>query len=120
MRSQGYVGVDIRMYVPPVRTFHTYVCGIVNSMNSQHTYMCMYMHTYIHVTCVLHVCMYCRNAWFAVDVGLWIYPTSYTLRHSRGYGRSALRNWMFQVSKDGKEWITIRTHEGDTALTAPG
>lgn len=28
-----------------------------------------------------------RNSWFAVDLGLWITPTAYTLRHSRGYGR---------------------------------
>jgi len=38
-----------------------------------------------------------RKAWFALDLGLWIIPTSYSLRHARGYGRSALRNWLFQV-----------------------
>lgn len=39
-----------------------------------------------------------KRAWFSVDLGVWLIPTSYTLRHARGYGRSALRNWMFQVS----------------------
>jgi len=28
-----------------------------------------------------------RNSWFAIDLGLWVYPTVYTLRHARGYGR---------------------------------
>ena len=39
-----------------------------------------------------------KNAWFAIDLGLYVIPTCYTLRHARGYGRSALRNWNFQVS----------------------
>ncbi|CAB1331149.1 unnamed protein product [Coregonus sp. 'balchen'] len=39
-----------------------------------------------------------KNAWFAIDLGLWVIPSAYTLRHARGYGRSALRNWVFQVS----------------------
>ena len=38
-----------------------------------------------------------RKAWFAIDLGVWFVPTAYTLRHARGYGRSALRNWQFQV-----------------------
>lgn len=39
-----------------------------------------------------------RRAFIALDLGLNIIPTAYTLRHARGYGRSALRNWLFQVS----------------------
>lgn len=39
------------------------------------------------------------KAWFSIDLGLWIIPSDYTLRHARGYGRSALRNWLFQVRK---------------------
>lgn len=39
-----------------------------------------------------------KRAWFSVDLGLWLIPSAYTLRHARGYGRSALRNWMFQVA----------------------
>lgn len=39
-----------------------------------------------------------KRAWFSIDLGLWVLPTCYTLRHARGYGRSALRNWLLQVS----------------------
>ena len=50
-----------------------------------------------------------------------MHPTAYTLRHARGYGsRSSLRNWIFQVSKDGHDWITIRTHTNDASLGEPG
>lgn len=38
-----------------------------------------------------------KSAWFSIDLGLYVLPTGYTLRHARGYGRSALRNWLFQV-----------------------
>ncbi|BES94932.1 Sad1 / UNC-like C-terminal [Nesidiocoris tenuis] len=61
-----------------------------------------------------------RRAWFSVDLGVWIIPTCYTLRHARGYGRSALRNWLFQGSKDGVNWITLYTHVDDCALNDPG
>ncbi|XP_058255060.1 E3 ubiquitin-protein ligase HECTD1 isoform X7 [Hemibagrus wyckioides] len=61
-----------------------------------------------------------KNAWFAVDLGLWVIPSAYTLRHARGYGRSALRNWVFQVSKDGQTWMTLYTHVDDGSLNEPG
>ncbi|XP_052000987.1 E3 ubiquitin-protein ligase HECTD1 isoform X9 [Xyrauchen texanus] len=61
-----------------------------------------------------------KNAWFAIDLGLWVIPSAYTLRHARGYGRSALRNWVFQVSKDGQNWMTLYTHVDDSALNEPG
>uniref|UniRef100_A0A3Q3FYT3 E3 ubiquitin-protein ligase n=1 Tax=Labrus bergylta TaxID=56723 RepID=A0A3Q3FYT3_9LABR len=61
-----------------------------------------------------------KNAWFAVDLGLWVIPSAYTLRHARGYGRSALRNWVFQVSKDGQNWTTLYTHVDDSSLNEPG
>ncbi|XP_054653507.1 E3 ubiquitin-protein ligase HECTD1 [Dunckerocampus dactyliophorus] len=61
-----------------------------------------------------------KNAWFAVDLGLWVIPSAYTLRHARGYGRSALRNWVFQVSKDGQNWTTLYTHMDDCSLNEPG
>ncbi|KAM6973602.1 E3 ubiquitin-protein ligase HECTD1 isoform 3-T3 [Aplochiton taeniatus] len=61
-----------------------------------------------------------KNAWFAVDLGLWVIPSAYTLRHARGYGRSALRNWVFQVSKDGQNWMTLYTHVDDCSLNEPG
>ncbi|KAI1295344.1 E3 ubiquitin-protein ligase HECTD1 [Halotydeus destructor] len=61
-----------------------------------------------------------KRAWFAIDLGVWMVPTSYTLRHARGYGRSALRNWMFQVSKDGSSWTTLYVHNDDCSLNEPG
>jgi hypothetical protein len=39
------------------------------------------------------------NSWFAVDLGVRILVKRYTLRHARGYGTSALRNWELQGSK---------------------
>ena len=33
-----------------------------------------------------------KRAWFAIDLGVLLIPTCYTLRHARGYGRSDLRN----------------------------
>uniref|UniRef100_A0A1L8DSR6 E3 ubiquitin-protein ligase n=2 Tax=Nyssomyia neivai TaxID=330878 RepID=A0A1L8DSR6_9DIPT len=61
-----------------------------------------------------------KKAWFAIDLGLFLIPTAYTLRHARGYGRSALRNWMFQMSKDGITWQTLYTHSDDKSLVEPG
>ncbi|XP_046388843.1 E3 ubiquitin-protein ligase Ufd4 isoform X5 [Ischnura elegans] len=61
-----------------------------------------------------------KRAWFAIDLGLWIIPTSYTIRHARGYGRSALRNWLFQVSRDGINWTPLYTHVDDCSLNEPG
>lgn len=61
-----------------------------------------------------------RRAWFSIDLGVWIIPSAYTLRHARGYGRSALRNWMFQASKDGVIWTTLYAHVDDSSLNEPG
>lgn len=61
-----------------------------------------------------------KRAWFAIDLGVMLIPNCYTLRHARGYGRSALRNWMFQVSKDGTNWTTLHVHTDDTSLNEPG
>ncbi|XP_060532522.1 E3 ubiquitin-protein ligase Ufd4 isoform X2 [Cylas formicarius] len=61
-----------------------------------------------------------KRSWFSIDLGLFIIPSAYTLRHARGYGRSALRNWYFQVSKDGVLWTTLYTHTQDTSLNEPG
>ncbi|CAH1802965.1 unnamed protein product, partial [Owenia fusiformis] len=61
-----------------------------------------------------------KKAWFAIDLGMWVLPTCYTLRHARGYGRSALRNWHFQVSKDGHNWTTLYAHHEDSSLNEPG
>ena len=137
--TRTYVLCDMYLHTY-THTVHKYVHTILTYVHAYiqyiHTYVNTYVHTYIHdsihsspqlvyytylLVVKFHfcVCLY-SNAWFAVDMGLWVYPSSYTLRHSRGYGRSALRNWLVQVSKDGKEWTTIRTHEADSALNDPG
>ncbi|XP_072939169.1 E3 ubiquitin-protein ligase Ufd4 isoform X2 [Epargyreus clarus] len=61
-----------------------------------------------------------RRAFVAVDLGLHLVPTAYTLRHARGYGRSALRNWLFQMSADGLTWCTVLAHADEQALQEPG
>lgn len=61
-----------------------------------------------------------KRSWFSIDLGVFIVPTSYTLRHARGYGRSALRNWLYQMSKDGSIWTTLYTHCDDNSLNDPG
>ncbi|RVE51966.1 hypothetical protein evm_003432 [Chilo suppressalis] len=61
-----------------------------------------------------------RRAFIALDLGLHIVPSAYTLRHARGYGRSALRNWLFQMSMDGVTWSTLLAHSDEQALQEPG
>ncbi|XP_041451971.1 E3 ubiquitin-protein ligase Ufd4 isoform X2 [Drosophila obscura] len=61
-----------------------------------------------------------KKAYFAIDLGVFIVPNAYTLRHARGYGRSALRNWLLQASKDGVCWTTLSTHIDDKSLLEPG
>jgi E3 ubiquitin-protein ligase HECTD1 len=61
-----------------------------------------------------------KRSWFALDLGLHLLPTAYTLRHARGYGKSALRHWLLQVSKDGLSWTTLFTHVDDCSLNEPG
>jgi len=61
-----------------------------------------------------------RKAWFAIDLGLWLLPSAYTLRHARGYGRSALRTWQLQASKDGLNWTVLSDHTWDERLGEPG
>ncbi|KAK5970210.1 E3 ubiquitin-protein ligase hecd-1 [Trichostrongylus colubriformis] len=61
-----------------------------------------------------------KNANFTIDLGVFLYPTAYTLRHARGYGRSALRNWLLQGSKDKQVWEVLVAHSDDTSLGDPG
>lgn len=61
-----------------------------------------------------------KKSWFSVDLGVFIIPTAYSLRHARGYGRSALRFWLLQASKDAINWVTLITHNDDRSLTEPG
>ena len=53
-----------------------------------------------------------------MDLGVWLLPTAYTLRHARGYGRSALRSWQLQGSKDGLTWVVLSGNGGGTTSIA--
>ncbi|KAL5281151.1 HECTD1 family protein [Megaselia abdita] len=61
-----------------------------------------------------------KKAYFSIDLGMFLIPSAYTLRHARGYGRSALRNWLLQGSRDGTNWITLIAHSDDKSLVEPG
>lgn len=61
-----------------------------------------------------------KNSHFTIDLGLFVVPASYTLRHARGYGRSALRNWALQGSIDSKRWENVLVHVDDKSLGEPG
>jgi hypothetical protein len=60
------------------------------------------------------------SSWFAIDLGVWIWPSAYTLRHSTGYGKAALRTWQLEASKDGSSWKVLLSHQNDTSLQEPG
>eukprot|EP01084_Bolivina_argentea_P046175 85012_1 len=55
------------------------------------------------------------SPWFIVDFteNICIKPTHYTLR-CPGKGLSYLRNWNFEGSRDGVNWILIRQHENES------
>uniref|UniRef100_A0AC34RA16 E3 ubiquitin-protein ligase n=1 Tax=Panagrolaimus sp. JU765 TaxID=591449 RepID=A0AC34RA16_9BILA len=55
-----------------------------------------------------------------MDLGIYVYPTAYTLRHSGGYTQSALRNWTFEGSSDNRRWYVISRHIGDETLSHEG
>ena len=60
------------------------------------------------------------NANFTIDLGVWLKPTAYTMRHAPGYGQSALRNWLLQASRDNHVWEMCSAHCNDSSLTEPG
>lgn len=60
------------------------------------------------------------HAWFALDLGVFIKPSHYTIRSSKSLSKASPRNWTFQMSKNGSEWIVLSTHVNDTHLDEPG
>jgi hypothetical protein len=61
------------------------------------------------------------DAWFTIDLGVDLVPSAYTLRHARGYGRSALRNWQLLVNKINKQYLhTIDNNCRDQMMQKPG
>ncbi|CAD5227639.1 unnamed protein product [Bursaphelenchus xylophilus] len=55
-----------------------------------------------------------------IDLGVVFKPSAYTLRHARGYGKSALRTWDLEGSLDGKGFVLLSRHENDTSLNDAG
>jgi len=58
-------------------------------------------------------------SWFMIDFGenTTVAPTHYTLRHGGNYRSDSLRTWNIQGSKDGKNWVVLRSHNQDQSLT---
>ncbi|XP_055340872.1 E3 ubiquitin-protein ligase HECTD1-like [Paramacrobiotus metropolitanus] len=59
-----------------------------------------------------------KDVWLGVDLGLWVEPTHYSLRHGRGSG--AVRSWIFQASRDGISWVALKSHINDATLSGSG
>lgn len=61
-----------------------------------------------------------KRAWFVIDLGVNIIPTHYTLRHSKGFSKSAPYNWAFLMSKTGgsssSDWDILYVHSNDDKL----
>ena len=62
----------------------------------------------------------CLVAWWEVDLGEnnSLVCNYYTLRHDGS--TEFLRNWVLQGSTDGKSWVVLRRHIGDSSLKLPG
>jgi E3 ubiquitin-protein ligase HECTD1 len=61
-----------------------------------------------------------KDAHFTIDLGVYIKPSAYTLRHARGYGKSALRTWDLEGSEDNKTYFFLKRHHGDKSLNECG
>jgi ankyrin repeat protein len=65
-----------------------------------------------------------KRTWFVVDLGAYIIPTHYTLRYSKGFAKTAPRNWVFLMSKTGgpnlHDWDILYTHVNDETLKEHG
>jgi E3 ubiquitin-protein ligase HECTD1 len=58
------------------------------------------------------------GSWIQVDLGknMMFQPTAYTLHHGGAVHLGYLRNWRFEASNDGKNWVLLREHVQDTRL----
>jgi len=59
-------------------------------------------------------------SWIVIDLGVFIIPTYYSLRHSKGFNQSAPRSWSFMMSKNGDDWEVLVEHKNDKKLNEPG
>lgn len=55
-----------------------------------------------------------------MDLGVHLKPTAYSLRHARGYGKSAVRSWDFEGSMDNKNYFVLSQHRLDKSLNECG
>lgn len=75
--------------------------------------------------CTDQYCFLFRNAWFAIDLGVWFIPSCYTLRHARGYGRWALHPHAFTskleqiLIKNSPSYILSRSVTSDLLVASP-
>ena len=66
-----------------------------------------------------------RNAWFAIDLGVWFIPSCYTLRHARGYGRWVVNLQAFTskleqiLIKNSPSYILNRSGTTDLLVASP-
>ena len=61
-----------------------------------------------------------KRCWIVIDLGVFVVPSHYTLRYSKGFSKSAPRNWSLLMSKTGgpnmADWDIIHTHMNDDRL----
>jgi len=63
------------------------------------------------------------NQWFVIDLtasGKCVRPSHYSLRHYSSWDLEALRNWRFEGSVNGFEWVTLSVHANDASLDRKG
>jgi hypothetical protein len=61
------------------------------------------------------------DQWFIIDFKeKRIQPSHYTMRHYSSWDLEALRNWRFEGSNDGRNWVILRTHIEDKGLDFKG
>jgi len=65
-----------------------------------------------------------KRCWIVIDLGVFLIPSHYTLRYSKGFSKSAPRNWSLLMSKTGgpnmTDWDIIYTHMNDDHLKEYG
>jgi hypothetical protein len=58
------------------------------------------------------------GSFVALQLPLPVAVTRYTLRHDRMGAHHVLRNWNFEGSNDGVEWVVLHQHVNDQSLAA--
>lgn len=61
-----------------------------------------------------------KRVWFCLDLGVHLIPSHYTLRYSKGFAKTAPRNWALLASKTGggslQDWTILMMHSQDDRL----